>query len=200
MAGTWIAVSVLMFFIFILLFPHSFAGFHWCNEMRALMLDEDWVESIRSSQIRNGCKYSLSDFERANIYSYTGDGSADYNLALKNGGNDFFLMKPCIDSFNDSLQKLPIYSGVVWRGVKFSPDSEKIHQEGSIVSYPSFTSTTKNVKKVFKLTHSLKIISHRGKDLSKCSEAPDEEEIIFSPETKFKVLQKIGNQIMLEEI
>lgn len=72
---------------------------------------------------------------------------------------------------------------------------------GDIVIFKSYTSTSKNLNSEFKeLPIVLKIISKTGKILNELSAHPEEDEVLFNKNTKFKILNRVenGEQVFVE--
>ena len=55
---------------------------------------------------------------------------------------------PYIKLMNTALDKLPKYKDTVWRGVKTEKDSSSKYVEGQVITFWSYTSTSKKGKVV----------------------------------------------------
>ena len=127
------------------------------------------------------------------IHSYTTDGTYklydDYNRTLRSRrAADTKKYGPAIELINTALEKFPNYVGDVVRyDTKKSVNS---WTPGKIKNFKSYTSTSK--KKGFKWKGNVKffIKSKTGKYVGFISAFPNEEEVLFGPNTKFKVLKK----------
>ncbi len=127
------------------------------------------------------------------IHSYTTDGTYklydDYNRTLRSRrAADSKKYGPAIEMINKALDKFPAYKGDVVRyETKKSVNS---WTPGKIKTFKSYTSTSK--KKGFKWKGNVKMFikSKTGKFVGFISAFPNEEEVLFGPGTKFKVLKK----------
>ena len=103
-----------------------------------------------------------------------------------------------------SLAKLPNYEGTTYRILNWGAYEKSMmhefaakHKVGSTVTYKGFTSTSKiktspyfDYSKPKARTVRIKFQSKRGKDVSKYSRAPEEAEVTFGRNTKFRVTGK----------
>jgi len=111
------------------------------------------------------------------------------------------------DSALYKLQKNPKFKfeGTVIRGDNLSDELiENLFPVGGIHQDNGFKSSSSNLDKPFSGNTEIRIRSKNGVNLENISVAPQEEEVLFRPKTKFKVLKrdKINgiNFIELEEI
>jgi hypothetical protein len=112
-----------------------------------------------------------------------------------------------------ALQKIKSFKGKVFRGTHLSSQTLSQHIPGSIVTYPGFlsTSTSREASENFVQNVILVINAKNGKSVRNYSQMPQEDEILFDHNSKFKVLKKkktkiefienpIVDEIELEEI
>lgn len=181
-------------------------SFAWANSPSSCSqwLEDVWgnaVKERRESMVRQGCNYGHTDVEFFVLETYTGDGSSDFNDILNGKFNRWPAPSDCISALENAITKVPIFSGLVYRGVHYGPKVVEKHKVGAIVEYPAFTSSSINKREEYFSTHWLLIHSKTGKNISKCSlEYKGEEEVIFPPKTKFRVLSVAPELIELEEI
>lgn len=156
----------------------------------------------------------LSDYEKAIIYKYTYDGYAKLNALLRasDGVNSsdygIFLEK--------SLRKLPKYGGIVYRAADLTKSQIALylqaHKDKAPIVESAFISTTKirSIAKEFRSNCLFRIVSKSGKEIEKISKfgihnPPNEYEVLFSPNSKFDVLNIEENDdgtilVTLEEV
>ncbi|WP_264524943.1 ADP-ribosyltransferase [Flavobacterium sp. N502536] len=150
----------------------------------------------------------INTFEKTIVYKYTKDAFQELNQdLLKNGGqND----SPFGTFLEMTLDKLPSYRDIVYRGTFLSPKALEKYttalEKGTDVTEHSFFSTSKSrsIAEGFGTTL-LRIVSKNGKEIEKISkfgihENPNEQEVLFKLNSTFSVLSIEGNLITLEEI
>lgn len=142
--------------------------------------------------IRNNDKLSqyheLSIFEKAIIFKYSEDGFLELNERLRND-------KPMSEFgifLNDTLEKLPNYEGLVFRGVNLSPAQIDIyinaHKNGTPVIEKAFVSTSIKKSIAYQFGMCLFAIdSIKGKDISGFTKH-NEFEVLFNNNSAFEVL------------
>ena len=112
-----------------------------------------------------------------------------------------------------ALQKMKSFKGKVYRGAHLTATSLANHQTGAIINYPGFlsTSTSREASENFVRNALLVIHAKKGKSVRNYSQMPQEDEILFDHNSKFKVLKRkktkiefienpIVDEIELEEI
>eukprot|EP01012_Entosiphon_sulcatum_P059042 TRINITY_DN8330_c0_g1_i2.p1 TRINITY_DN8330_c0_g1~~TRINITY_DN8330_c0_g1_i2.p1 ORF type:complete len:793 (+),score=103.75 TRINITY_DN8330_c0_g1_i2:28-2406(+) len=151
------------------------------------------------------------------IFFYTfGDGDiAFYNTvndALRNQLLPEFLVF-AVKHLIRALLKLPDYSGTTYRGSCLPMHGTERYVVGSVVVENSFLSSSTSADVACQFAHTgqrnrravlFKIQSLRGKLISQCSAFPQEDEILFLPFTRFRVIS-VGESgpvpvIVLEEL
>jgi hypothetical protein len=157
------------------------------------------LEGVRAS---GGERHGLRDAELAANHGYTGDDFVELNDTLRGlrGPAALRRLKPYIDTIIAGLNKLADVAGVFNRGTTLPPDVLAKHQPGTIVTYAEFTSASTGPG--FGGPHRFKIEGKHGKDVRFLSAHPGEEEILFKPGTRFKVMKrtKRGGRIHFEMV
>jgi hypothetical protein len=88
-----------------------------------------------------------------------------------------------------AMDKLPKFQGTVYRGLNLPAAELAKHTTGSVISYPAFTSTAAEQGAAFNHHQVLlKIQSKSGADLRALN--PHEAEILFPPNSQFRVLNR----------
>ena len=164
------------------------------------------VESVKMS------KPELKDIPTEDLVAIKGYSSKDYqilNSALRNADEtELKRLEPYIKVAESGLDQLPNYKGVVYRGVDFNkyPQVLESYKKGEVITEAGFASSSATKKASFKKDTLMIIESETGKDISFLSNYPNQKEILFKPDTKFKVLdvgvdEKTGQRrILLREI
>lgn len=154
----------------------------------------------------------INDFQKAIIYKYTDDGYEDINDQLRQQKPITKLGKFLIDS----LLPLDEYKGLCYRSIKCSKlhleKYAKAFVEDSIITESSFLSCskTKNLAFLFSASPMFIINSKKGRDIELIAKYghfsnQNEKEIVFLPNTQFKVLdiQELTDgsiEIILDEL
>jgi hypothetical protein len=122
------------------------------------------------------------------------------NPALFNESKEREKLIPIIHTMMAGMHKLPVYRGLVLRGVDLPDLVLKSHQAGQVVTYKAFTSTAK--AKPLQRKHLLRIISKSCRDISELNDIEMDEVLCF-PGTKFLIQRREDNptvEILMEEI
>lgn len=147
----------------------------------------------------------LSPQEQRAIRHYTNTGYARINRELRQRRPSVPTQR-YVTFLRAALAKLPAYNGDVYRGVSVSNvrSLAKYRQVGSIVREDAFVSCTRSPFKAFSGNVRIYIAARSGRDISPWLQFPDEEEVLFEPGTRFRVLdfQTRGADIhiFLEEV
>ncbi|AYF76581.1 hypothetical protein D7D52_25310 [Nocardia yunnanensis] len=88
---------------------------------------------------------------------------------------------------SSGLEKLPSFDGTVWRGTHLSPEELARYVPGAKVTEPSFTSSSRDPRRIFTSNVEFVIHSESGRDISAISARPGEKEVLFKPDTTFEV-------------
>jgi len=110
-----------------------------------------------------------------------------------------------IEILTSALEELPNFQGDVFRGAAIEEGLLRKYQRvRDIITERAFISASLSPSKAFSGNIRFYIISKRGKEIDQWSAYPDEEEVLFPPGTRFKVLEygRDGNEIeiFLEEL
>ncbi|WP_228001847.1 ADP-ribosyltransferase [Nocardia australiensis] len=147
--------------------------------------DEQGVVESGSKQLTNGEKHSL--------YNYSKFGSAGYNSSMRNGEPIGFA-RIRIEEIVNAIKKLPIYSGIAYRGEKLSLAEIDRYQEGAIVVDRGFKSASSDEKFAHTGNAQFRIKSKNGRILGEYSSIPGESEVVFLPGTQFKVIKVVHDK------
>lgn len=96
---------------------------------------------------------------------------------------------PMIDLMKSGLKKLPVYKGDVIRWVSWSETTLKRLKVGSNKLFKAFTSSSKKPNFTWSGNTKLKIKAFKAHFIGMISQYPTEEEVLFMPGSKFKVLK-----------
>jgi len=158
----------------------------------------DYMRRAEQAKLNNPALAGIPTYQLAGVIGYT---SADYkaiNPALRTG--NIGSLGPYIDAATQGLGRLPDYNGSVYRGTSLDPKYLAPYQVGQTVQESAFTSTSYSTKvatdfqtmtpkpgdvKVLYL-----IESKHGKKVSEFSKYPNESEVLFPPNTQFKVVER----------
>ena len=110
-----------------------------------------------------------------------------------------------INILTSALEELPNFRGDVFRGAAIDGGRlTEYRRVGRVITERAFISASRSPSKAFSGNVRFYIISKRGKEIDEWSAYPDEEEVLFLPNTRFKVLEYVrdGNEIeiFLEEL
>lgn len=202
---SWINIHIFIctFYIFSL-GSNAIANTKNSNSISQILLKEFGVKSEiykRHFNQKKNIDSVLSEDEKIAIYAYTLDLYKVVNSSLRKDRDKKY--SGYINLLKEALNKLPKAPGVVRRGTTLPPEVLSTYKKGGVISDKAFLSTT---DKLFpKGKHHMTIKSLSGRDISQYSMNTDEGEILFLPNTQFKVLavQNLENgetQIDLEEV
>lgn len=158
------------------------------------------VEDIKKRKTFTDC--GLSPQEIHAILLYTAEHYGTLNRALReNSEVELSKYQPIIDAINSGLSKLQSQKGMVKRGADLPKEIEEMHCKGCIVTYDAYTSTS--IEDGFEGSAMFVIQSKNGKYVAPLSDNANEEEVLFAPGAKFKILnvKKIpdGKQFTMSE-
>lgn len=95
---------------------------------------------------------------------------------------------PIINLMKSGLKKLPVYKGNVIRWVSWSETTLKRLKVGSTKVFKAFTSSSKKPNFTWSGNTKLQIKAYKAHFIGMISQYPTEEEVLFMPNSKFKVL------------
>lgn len=149
----------------------------------------------KANELQNqieGSKIELSDEEQYAINQYISSESYKINEALRNDLKITKQQKEIVNNLDKMLEKMPIYEGIVQRSLMLDNEQLKkflkLHQDGFIIKYKAYTSTTVGTRYNDYSNVELLIKSTNGKDIRKYNK--EEQEILFKRNTEFKVIKK----------
>lgn len=158
------------------------------NEVSGVEFDMGFVEELMNGALIERCTIpGLTLVEKYLVHQYTGDGGTQTNRSLRLWMPRSTRAAFCVNLFQFALSKFPKVRERVWRGVTLPPVEDQRHVPGAIVTYTAFTSTSRKVLSNYSGTHTLWIESLQGRDISDCSAYRNEDEVLFAPDTRFKV-------------
>lgn len=134
----------------------------------------------------------------AHVVAYSGSAYKTTNDALRAGVLNEHHWEH-VKSLNAALSKLPDHVGTVYRKADLSPSTFALYTQGKIVEERAFTSTSKSAS-VWSGLYKYEIQSKTGKDISRLSNHPNEQEVLFGNGTRFRVAGVQGKTIRLQEV
>lgn len=156
-----------------------------------------WMRSAKQEIEAGNNRHGLSMTDIAHIKAYTGSGYRKSNSQLRNGSIDEGTFRHT-RALEKALDKLPPYQASVGRKTNLTPAQLALYKPGMIVQERGFTSSSKNFGTWSGSTHYV-IQSRSGRDVSSLSSHKGESEVLFKPNTAFKVTRVSGNTIYMEE-
>lgn len=172
------------------------------------------LNSIDEATVMNGVEV----VERAAIYQYTDTTYKRINMHLR-GSRTYTGADVYSDWLDAGLSKMPVHTGTVYRGMRIenslADEIRERYTAGAIVEEKAFTSTSISSKIAGEFSSNtrfnttvnfiIKAKGKRGNVVIPYSEFPDEYEVIFRKNTRFKVLSVddddvAGIFIYLEEV
>ncbi|MCU1643424.1 MAG: putative NAD(+)--arginine ADP-ribosyltransferase [Nocardia sp.] len=124
------------------------------------------------------------------VHRYTdpdADVYSDLNHRLRSGLELDPEQQKLVADMASGLEKLPAYDGTVWRGTHLKPEQLARYVPGARVTEPSFTSTSRDPRRIFASNVEFIVHSETGRDISAISARPGEKEVLFKPGTTFEV-------------
>ena len=98
-----------------------------------------------------------------------------------------------------ALNKLPGFEGTLFRGAVLSPEVLARYVPGETIEEAGFLSTSRSKSFAAKRAATLFVIDSNGmgKDIASMSRFPREEEVLFLPHSRFKVIEVEENTVYL---
>jgi hypothetical protein len=169
----------------------------------------EYVEKVEQAKMS---RPELKDIATEDLVAIKGYTSSDYqklNDALRSkDATELNAVEPYITVAESGLSQLPNFEGVVYRGIDMNkiPNLSEKYKIGNVVTEEAFTSSSTIKRGAFKRDTLITITSQTGKDVSILSDFPKQKEILFKPNTKFRVLEVTINEktgkryISMEEV
>lgn len=164
------------------------------------------ISALEQRQAKNPdiSRNNLSDDELVAIRGYTNYLDRTINPALVAGGDKQRVVQPLIDTLSCALLRLPDYDGNVHTGTKLKDEKLAELRPGFVDTVPRFRSSSK-YDLFSRRPHQLVMKSKHGKYIAPYSMYPHEEEVLFFPQTKFLITDRIDYppvfaRIAMEEI
>jgi hypothetical protein len=127
------------------------------------------------------------------LNNYTGLGHEYLNDALRTGTLDAS-QQARVDALNRALEKLPLHSGLVYRGTDLPPEVLAQYQPGAVVTEDAFVSTSVDPavarSPAFAGNVEFRIVSETGRDISSLSLISHEQEVLFPSGMQFYVITR----------
>jgi len=163
------------------------------DEKDATVCAEAFVgAALRANIERKAPRYNMTDDELVALWGYTETHFMHINGSLKKGGEARKTVAPYVEKIKSALKKLPDHGGYVFRGASPRPETLQRHFEGAVVVYPAFLSASSErtiANPDFNCApYRFELLSKHGKLIRNYSSKPHEEEVLFTPGTKFKVI------------
>ena len=143
----------------------------------------------------------LNDKDIYAIDQYKSARSYRINAGLRGEGPLSDADKAIVQDIDNAIQKLPVYEGTVYRSLSSDMmiDADSFwerYRPGSIVVESAYTSVSESIYDDG-MDIQMVIQSKRGRDMREYN--PNESEVLFPRDTKFKVVKVEGTTIFLEE-
>jgi NAD:arginine ADP-ribosyltransferase len=140
--------------------------------------------------------FGATEAEQAAFLDYTDSRFVEINRALRGTAPRPAYLDVYLREVTSALQRLPTTSAPVFRYSDLPPAEFAKHTLGSVVQYPAFTSTSSDPEWKYSGDFKFKIFGASGHDISPLSTFTHENEVLFPPETRFKVIaiDQIGGQ------
>lgn len=153
-------------------------------------------------------QFETDEQEAVAINAYTDIDYIDVNRILRGVKESTDEWDKEIAVLKYALQKLPAFTGQVYRGARLPESDIELYQNalenGKPIVHKYFTSSTYDIGKKFSGNAMFFIESKNGRMVEKLSSYPNEKEVLFNSGTEFKVTQIIKEgervQIFLEEL
>jgi len=154
------------------------------------------MRRAKELQIKNNVTDSLTDAELQAIHNYTDSGYENLNGTLRKHAGKIpdadDVLGVSSDTLERAIKKMPKHEGTVYRDI-FIPSGDQAlldhYVEGKVIKETTWLSTSRDMNRVKRGTRWI-INSKNGRDVQKLSRFHDEQEILFPPNTRFRVLHK----------
>ena len=139
----------------------------------------------------------LSKVEAAHIVAYSGNAYKKTNAQLRSGQLDPATYRHS-KQLEKALSKLPAYDGTVYRKADLTEAQFSKYKTGSVTIERGFTSSSTEMG-TWSGSYKYQIKSKTGRNITQLSSHPGENEVLFLPNTGFRVTKVSGNVIYMEE-
>lgn len=136
----------------------------------------------------------LTQQEQDQIHEYTGSWYEHVNPYLREEKikeyDDPEELKKGAETIVSGLKKLPPYQATVYRGSNIDPHTMMVlanMKAGDVIYMKGFTSTSKVKDQMFHKSVAFHINSKTGRDISELSGIKEEQEVLFAPDSRFRV-------------
>ncbi|MCA2959605.1 MAG: hypothetical protein IOD12_05085 [Silvanigrellales bacterium] len=183
-----------------------------CNKETESILKEKFQPSWDFAQSQMESKSSVKEskldkLEITSIIVYTGAAYDPINAHLRFGTEGEINWKPIADCIVQGLHKLPRFIGQVFRGAKITQGELEKFRSKSIIEERGFLSTSISEYLAYRWAGSMKnepvpgsgearavfqIGSKTGRKISSFSASPNEEEVLFLPNTRFRAVEVVS--------
>jgi len=135
----------------------------------------------------------LSRWERFAVWLYTttaGPWFKDINIPLREGRELSDPLKVMAACLNDALLKLPVHDGLCYRGIRVENLSAFVHRHSvdSEITWNAFDSSTLDSAQAVIGNVLFIIRSNAGRRLGAYAALREEQEVLFSPGSRFRVV------------
>jgi ADP-ribosyltransferase exoenzyme len=180
------------------------------QEFREFFGEKRYVEYAREIESLRLKHPELKNIPTADLVAVRGYTSSDYailNKALRSGDPaELARLNAYIRSVESGLSQLPSYQGTVFRGTNLSSEIASKYQPGRTITEDFFFSTAAEPGSAFPGNTQYTVSSTHGRRIDFFSEYPHEKEVLFPPNTNFKVhnveIDKVigSRKITMEEV
>jgi hypothetical protein len=168
---------------------------------------KEYAEEIERLKLKQPELKNIPTEDLVAVRGYTSSDYAEINRALRSGDPaELKRLDAYIKAAESGLNQLPSYRGEVFRGTDLPPEVASKYKAGEVVTEDAFTSTSAEFGREFSGNTQFIIESQNGKRIDYLSEFPSETEVLFAPNSQFKVLEvevdpSTGRrQIMMNEV
>ncbi len=186
------------------------------NDLRNLVSSETYDAARATLQERTlpstVVDAGLTEAEQVALHLWTRDTGKDawfrqINQALRSGSaDDLKRLQPLIEAMRAGLDKLPLFEGTIYRGVKergfqgdFSKWVESLQRDATIQE-PGFAGASKDQEQKLRGRVKWVIQCKTGKDISALSNKPEQTEVLLDTGSRFWIEERVIKQNGVIEI
>lgn len=157
--------------------------------LSGVIKDKDACNNEMNTQLKeNSCGINPEEFLA--LRHYTGHYYQCMNAYLRQKEYQNPVIDKYISLVTTALKNYPVYQGFVVRGANLPDHIKEMHQEGKVVVYDGFTSTS--TKAGFGAQDVFIIKSETARMIMGTSVFPNENEALYAPGTKFEIVKAIS--------